>query len=164
MLRYFFRLHFVAILAVIGSLFGSLLMFLIGGFEIIEAFLIFFRIGHPTVPGKEAIEAVATILSALDSFLLGIIMLYFAYNLYFLLTFPGDRENHFGNIKMPPGLRVETLGQMKKTILIIIVVSLSVFLLRENLLSIESYQWTDLIVPLSIVAIAVAIKLSDFDD
>lgn len=164
MLRYFFRLHFMAVLAVIGALFGSLLMFLIGGWEIIEAFLLFFRIGHPTVPGKETVEAVATVLSALDSFLLGIILLYFAYNLYFLLTFPGDREKHFGNIQMPPGLHVETLGQMKKTILIIIVVSLSVFLLRENMLSVESFQWTDLFIPLSIVAIAVAIKLIDFDE
>jgi hypothetical protein len=59
---------------------------------------------------------------------------------------------------------VETLGQMKKTILIIIVVSLSVFLLRENMLSVESFQWADLLVPLGIVAIAVAIKLIDFDD
>jgi hypothetical protein len=65
---------------------------------------------------------------------------------------------------MPPGLHVETLGQMKKTIMIIIVVSLSVFLLRENMLSVESFQWTDLFIPISIVAIAVAIKLIDFND
>ena len=113
MLRYFFRLHFMAILAVIGSLVGSLLMFLIGGWEIIEAFLLFFRIQHPTVPGMEIVEAVATVLSALDNFLLGIILLYFAYNLTFLLTFPGDREKHFGTIQMPPGLHVETLGHEK---------------------------------------------------
>jgi uncharacterized membrane protein YqhA len=164
MLKYFFRLHFIAILAVIGSLFGSLLMFLIGGWEIIEAFLLFFGFGHPIVPGKESVESVATVLLALDNFLLGFVLLYFAYNLYFLLTFPERREARFGNIRMPPGLHVETLGQMKKTILIIIVVSLSVFLLRENMLSVESFQWADLFVPLSIVAIAVAIKLIDFDD
>jgi hypothetical protein len=154
----------MAVLAVVGSLLGSLLMFLIGGWEIIEAFLLFFGFVDPTVPGKEIVEAVATVLSALDNFLLGIILLYFAYNLYFLLTFPGEREEHFGDIRMPPGLHVETLGQMKKTILIIIVLSLSVFLLRENMLSVESFQWTDLYIPLSIVAVAVAIKLIDFDD
>jgi uncharacterized membrane protein YqhA len=154
----------MAILAVIGSLFGSLLMFLIGVWEIIEAFLLFFGIGHPTIPGKELVESTATVLSALDSFLLGFVLLYFAYNLYFLLTFPEKREERFGNIRMPPGLHVETLGQMKKTIMIIIVVSLSVFLLRENMLSVESFQWTDLFIPISIVAIAVAIKLIDFND
>jgi len=164
MLGNFFRIHYMAGLAVIGSLFGSLLMFLIGAYEIFEAFLLFFRLGHPIIPGNENVEAVATVLSALDSFLLGFVLLYFAYNLYFLLTFPEKREKRFGPIRMPPALEVESLGQMKKTIMVIIVVSLSVFLLRENMISVDNYEWTDLYVPLSIVAIAVAIKLINFDD
>ena len=53
---------------------------------------------------------------------------------------------------------------MKKTILVIIVVSLSVFLLKENMLNVDGYVWTDLFVPLSIVAIAAAIKLIAFED
>ena len=53
---------------------------------------------------------------------------------------------------------------MKKTILVIIVVSLSVFLLKENMLNEDGYVWTDLFVPLSIVAIAVAVKLISFED
>ena len=53
---------------------------------------------------------------------------------------------------------------MKKTILVIIVVSLSVFLLKENMLNVDGYVWNDLFVPFSIVAIAVAIKLIAFDD
>ena len=164
MLGFFFRIHYIAILAIIGSLLGSLLMFVIGAFEIFEAFLLFFGLWQPTIPGKEITEAVATVLSALDNFLLGFVLLYFAYNLFFLLTFPDRREEQFGAIRMPPGLKVESLGQMKKTILVIIVVSLSVFLLRENLISIDHYEWTDLFVPLSIVSIAVAIRLIDFND
>jgi predicted membrane chloride channel (bestrophin family) len=65
---------------------------------------------------------------------------------------------------MPPALHVESLDKMKKTILVIIVVSLSVFLLKENMLNVDGYVWTDLFVPLSIVAIAVAIKLIGFED
>jgi len=53
---------------------------------------------------------------------------------------------------------------MKKTILVIIIVSLSVFLLKENMLNVDEYVWTDLFVPLSIVAIAVAIRLISFED
>jgi len=45
---------------------------------------------------------------------------------------------------MPPALHVESLDKMKKTILVIIVVSLSVFLLKENMLNVDGYVWTDL--------------------
>lgn len=164
MLANFFRIHYMAVLAVIGSLLGSLLLLLIGAYEIFEAFLLFFGLGHPAVPGEELTEAVATVLSALDSFLLGFVLLYFAYNLFFLVTYPEQREKRFGPIKMPPSMKVESLEQMKKGILIIIVASLSVFLLRENMLSVEQYEWTDLYVPLSVVAVAVAIRLINFDD
>lgn len=164
MLQSMFRVHYAAMLAIIGSLLGSMLMFLIGLYEVWEAFLLFFGFGHPTVPGKEIVEATAIILSSLDSFLLGFILLYFAYNLLYLLTFPEQREKHFNQIKMPPALKVESLEDMKKTILIVIVVSLSVFLLRENMLSVDGYEWTDLFTPLSIVSIALAIKLIDFHE
>lgn len=164
MLDHFFRIHYMVILAVAGSLLGALLMLIIGAYETVEAFLLFFGLWEPTIPGKEITEAVATVLSALDSFLIAIVLLYFAYNLFYLLTFPERREERYGKIRMPPGLRVESLGQMKKTILVIIVVSLSVFLLRENMISVDHYEWTDLYVPISIVAIAVAIRLIKFDD
>jgi uncharacterized membrane protein YqhA len=129
----------MALLAIIGSLLGSLLLFLIGACEVFEAFLLFFGFGHPSIPGGEITEATATILSSLDRFLLGFVLLYFAYNLYFLLTFPEQREDRFGPIKMTPALHVESLDKMKKNILVIIVVSLSMFLLKENMLNVDGY-------------------------
>jgi len=38
MLRALFKIHFMAILAIVGSLLGSLLLFLIGAYEVYEAF------------------------------------------------------------------------------------------------------------------------------
>ena len=164
MIRFAFRLHYIVLIAVIGSLLGSLLMFLIGGFNVIEAFLLFFRLSHPIMPGKESLEATAAVLEALDNFLLGFVLLYFAYSLYFLGTYPEERAKRLGEIKMPPALEVASLGEMKKTIMIIIVVSLSVFMWRELLISTEKFTYTDVIVPFSIIAVAVAIKLIDFSD
>ena len=109
MLKALFKIHLMAVLAVIGSLLGSFLLFLIGAYEVYEAFLLFFGFGHPSLPGQEIIEATATILSSLDSFLLGFVLLYFAHNLFYLLTFPEQREKRFGVIKMPPALHVESL-------------------------------------------------------
>ena len=53
---------------------------------------------------------------------------------------------------------------MKKTILVISVVSLSVFLWKENMLNVDGYVWSDLFVPFSIVAIAAASQLIAFED
>jgi len=77
MLGAIFKIHYMALLAIFGSLLGSLLLFLIGAYEVYEAFLLFFGFGHPSVPGQEITEATATILSALDSFLLGFVLLYY---------------------------------------------------------------------------------------
>jgi len=164
MLALFFRIHYMAALAIIGSLLGSLLMLLIGAYDIIEAFLFFFGIWHPTIPGKAITEVTATVLSALDSFLLAFVLLYFAYNLFYLLTFPEQREGKASAIRMPPGLQVESLGQMKRTILVIIVVSLSVFLLKENFVNLDEIGLVDLYVPISILAIALAVRLIKFDE
>lgn len=164
MLGNLFRIHILAILAVVGSLVGSILLFVIGTYEMVEAILIFFGIGQPVAVGDEATKAVATTLSALDNYLIGFVLLYFAYNLYFLITYPEQRERHFGSIKMPPSLELESLGQMKKTMLTLIVVSLSVFLLKEVMRSVDQYEWADLFIPLSIVAVAAAIKMIKFAD
>ena len=161
MLGIFFKIQYMALLAVIDSLFGSLLMLLIGAYQVIDAFLLFFWVGRPAIPGKETTEATATILSSLDAFLIAFVLLYFGYNLYFLLIPPEVREK---SIQMPTALHVESADQMKKTILVIIVVSLSVFLLKENVLSVHTFEWTDLLLPISIVAIATAIRLIKFDD
>ena len=164
MFRSLFNLHYVSILAVIGSFLGSVLMFLIGIVHVIEAFLLFFGLEYAHVPGKENVEAVATILESFDNFLLGFILLYFAYSLFFLTTFPEKRERWFGQVSMPPALEVASLGEMKRTILVVIVVSLSVFLLREILISAEQFHSSSLLVPISIVSIAVALKLIKFEN
>lgn len=164
MLRSLFRIHIMAILAVIGSLVGSLVMLLVGTYEVFEAIILFLGVGSEASLGEEITQTTATVLSALDSYLIALVLLYFAYNLYFLVTYPGEREKHLGVIKMPPGLAVESLDQMKKTMLIVIVVSLSVLLLKETMRNAHQYVWTDLFVPLSILAVALAIRLIKWGD
>ncbi|MCP4166222.1 MAG: hypothetical protein GY759_10055 [Chloroflexi bacterium] len=61
MLRAIFKMHFMAVLAIIGSLFGSLLLFLIGAFEVFEAFLLFFGFGHPGSLGFRVVLIFSTL-------------------------------------------------------------------------------------------------------
>jgi uncharacterized membrane protein YqhA len=164
MLGKLFAIRYITLLIIIGSLLASLLVLVIATYHVGEAFVVFFGLGHETFAGEESAEAVALILESLDNYLLGFILLYFAYSMYFLASDPEGRERFWGKVRMPPGLQVASLGEMKKTILMVITVSLSVFLLRDITVPSEELKVTALFVPLSVISVALAIKLIDWDD
>ena len=60
---------------------------------------------------------------------------------------------------MPSALKVANLDEMKRTILIVIVVSLSVFLLQEVTVAEDGFHTPDLFVPASLLAVALAVRL-----
>ena len=162
MLSSLFRIHYIAILAVVGSLFGSVLMMLIGVYHVIRAFGTALGIGEGLFTLGDTNAAVGLVLESVDNFLLGFILLYFAYSLYFLVTLPEERRR-LGQVKMPSALQVANLDEMKRTILVVIVVSLSVFLLQEVTVSEFSFSPSDVFVPFSIIAVALAVRLIRWD-
>lgn len=162
MLSTLFRIHYVAIVAVIGSLFGSILMMFIGGYNVVLAFVTALGIGEGLFTLGSTTEATGLILESIDNFLLGFILLYFAYSMYYLVTLPEERRK-LGQVKMPSALKVESLDEMKRTILVVIVVSLSVFLLQEITIAETLFEIPDLFVPASILAVALAVRLIPWD-
>jgi uncharacterized membrane protein YqhA len=75
----------MAIIAVVSALGGALLLFLVGGYRTIEAFLIV--LGLKDAIGQEnAQTAVIFSIESLDNFLLGFVILYFAYSTNFLFV------------------------------------------------------------------------------
>ena len=162
MLSTLFRIHYVAIFAVIGSLFAAVLMMLIGGYHVILAFATAFGFGEGLFTLGNMSEATGLVLESIDNFLLGFILLYFAYSMYFLVTLPDERRK-LGQVKMPSALKVESLDEMKRTILVVIVVSLSVFLLQQVTVSEGPVSLPSFFVPASIIAVALAIRLIRWD-
>ena len=162
MLSTLFRIHYVAIFAVIGSLFAAVLMMLIGGYHVILAFATAFGFGEGLFTLGNMSEATGLVLESVDNFLLGFILLYFAYSMYFLVTLPAERRK-LGQVKIPSGLKVESLDEMKRTILVVIVVSLSVFLLQQVTVSEGPFDLPSFFVPASIIAVALAIRLIPWD-
>lgn len=162
MLSTLFRIHYIAIIAVVGSLFGAVLMMLIGSYHVVLAFMTGLGIGQGLFTFGNTSEGVGLILESVDNFLLGFIMLYFAYSMYFLITLPEERR-HLGRVKMPSALRVANLDEMKRTILIVIVVSLSVSLLQDVTIAEDGFDAQDLFVPASILAVALAVRLINWD-
>ena len=106
-----FRIHYIVIVAVVGSLFGAILMMLIGAYHVILAFGVALGVGEGLFTLGSMSEATGLILESIDNFLLGFILVYFAYSMYFLVTLPEERRR-LGQVKMPSALQVANLDEM----------------------------------------------------
>jgi len=161
-MRFFFQIRYMAVIAVISALAGALLLFLIGGFRTVEAFSIMLNLNG--VAGNNPSQtAVVFIIESLDNFLLGFVLLYFAYSTYFLFIAKETSREEREKIDMPKWLKVEGLGHMKRVLLEVILVLLAVFFLKLVIVEEDSFEWTMLIIPAAILGIAISLKLVDFD-
>ena len=105
------------------------------------------------------------VIESLDNFLLSFVLIYFSYSIYFLFVHDdrGHEKQDREAINMPAWLRVEDLGHMKKVLLEVILVLISVFFLKLVFTEQENLAWTVLILPITIVSIAISLKLVHFD-
>ena len=162
MLAAFFKIRYMTVLAVISSLLGAALLLMIGTFHVWEAFLLFLGFHEPHVVDNETTEAVVGVIESLDNFLLAFVLIYFAYSIYFLFVRDEASVEEQQKVDMPSWLRVEDLGHMKRVLLEVIMVLISVFFLKLVFTAQESLEWSLIILPITIVAIAIGLKLVDF--
>ncbi len=163
MLKIFFRIRYMVVLAMISALVGAGLLLIIGTSHVVEAVLLFVGLVDPHVAGNQSNEAVVEVIESLDNFLLSFVLIYFAYSIYYLFLGGEDKENQDKAIKLPGWLEVESLGHMKRVLLEVILVLISVFFLKLVFTAQDDLAWSVLILPITIVAIAVSLKLVDFD-
>lgn len=157
--------RYLTLIAVIGSLGGSILMFFIGFYNILRAF-------HYWMPSADSANAliadeaasVIGVIEGLDRFLIAIVLLYFAYGVYSLFIQPERRETE---LSLPQWLRVKQVGQLKQVVAEVIIVVLFVLFLRVSLHTFQSpdlsLTWleiaTFLLLPLSTVMLALSLRL-----
>jgi uncharacterized membrane protein YqhA len=158
MLRFFFGVRYLFVVAVVSLLVGTAVMLFIGAYEVYEALYAVIVPAHPEVN-----ESMLYVVESLDTFLIAFILLYFAYSVYFLTLTSEKDPASVKNIPMPEWLKVQSLGEMKKTLLEVIVVVLSLFWLRIVLIQTTEFQWTDLVLPASILAIASSVRIMKLD-
>lgn len=153
----------ISVLAVLSSLVGSLVMFWIGTVNTFKVFLLVAGV-EEAVLEKSSIQptelATIELLECLDNFLVGLAFLYFAYGIYSLFIQLGRTPPD-----SPSWLRVSSIGTLKKTLLELLVVLLTVIFVKGLLvrLSFRSLEWTYLVIPLSILAIAASTRLLQFE-
>ncbi|MDD1694807.1 MAG: YqhA family protein [Methanoregula sp.] len=155
----FFALRNISIIAVISLFAGSVLMFLSGALFVINAYLIFF-LGRSIaiLPGHLSEESAASVvlIQSVDAFLLALVLLIFSYGIYVLFIInPEDL-----NVKLPQWLNIRSISQLKTTLVQVIIVILAVNLIEHVIVvGSEALKWETLIIPASMVGLALALKL-----
>ena len=126
---------------------GSLLMFLQGG-----VFL------HTILAEGDAVQKQVTVpvLEGVDSFLFGIVLVIVAYGIAIGFVFALPKE--YGE-RLPTWMKVGGVGQLKATLAEVVIVVLIVIFARIIVEANGQLQWSILVLPASILLIAVAVRM-----
>jgi uncharacterized membrane protein YqhA len=155
--------RFMSVLAVISSLIGALLMFWIGSVNTLKAVLLVINAEESVVEGSRISTtelATLELLECLDSFLVGLAFLYFAYGIYSIFIQLGKSDTDSGTWTKLGGI-----STLKKTLMEVLIVLLTVVFVKGLLerLSFRGLEWTYLVIPLSILALAASTRLLQFE-
>lgn len=159
MFTHFLRFRSVSLIAVISLFAGAILMFLAGLLRTIGAFLIFFSGFTVKLPDHltESSLASVALIQAVDAFLFALVLLIFSYGIYILFvhTFSSEELQ-----QLPRWMQIESIGELKTTLLQVIIVILAVNVLEHVILvGPEALKWETLIIPGAILCLAAALRL-----
>ena len=155
----FMRLRSVCLVAVISLFAGAVLMFLAGMFRTIAAFIFFFAGFTTPLPDHltETSLASVALIQAVDAFLFALVLLIFSYGIYILFV---RNVNPDELRQLPPWMQIESVSELKTTLLQVIIVILAVNVLEHVIIiGPEALKWETLIIPGSILCLAAALRL-----
>ena len=148
-----FRTRYLSVIAVIFGAIGAVLMFIIGAVTTVDSVVTYFG-GHDNAAfsSDAALAATVEIVSALDQFLLGLVLLVFAFGVYSLWIVT-DSAEEASEIRTPDWIKVTSVTDLKVQLIEVVAVLLAVLFLK-GVLSNPETVWTDLVVPIAVVLFA----------
>lgn len=151
-----FRSRYVSIVAVVFGAVGAVAMFLIGSVTTLKGIYTYF--GGEEVKAFSSDAALTTtidMITALDQFLLGLVLLVFAYGVYALWIAPAEpTDGH----ERPTWLKIHNVTDLKVILLEVVAVLLAVLFLK-GVLENPTMSWPDLVIPLAVGLFAATIWL-----
>jgi len=151
-----FRSRYVSVVAVVFGAIGAVTMFIIGSVTTLKG--IYTYLGGEEVKAFSSDAALTTtidMITALDQFLLGLVLLVFAYGVYALWIAPDDGSDE---VSRPSWLKVTTVTDLKVNLLEVVAVLLAVLFLK-GVLETPTMTWPDLVIPLAVALFAATIWL-----
>lgn len=142
--------------AIFCSLLGSSVLFTIGAWETYEAIdiLIFQDVQGHDVNFRFSDASTTYVLKALDTFLIALVLIIFAKGIYtlFISNNQNNEDQVFNWANIP------NIGHLKNTLAEVIIVILFVIFLEVVFENLHDLKWEYLILPLSILILALALK------
>ena len=126
--------RYITILPVLLSIISSLALLVLGGWEIIEAIIFYNPLFDDSITNSN--ELLFKIISAIDLFLIGIVLLIFGFGIYELFV----SEINFANAKFSEStLKIKSLDQLKNKIIKVIIIVLIVKFFEKILKLTENF-------------------------
>jgi uncharacterized membrane protein YqhA len=151
-----FRTRYLSVIAVVFGAVGAVLMFVIGAVTTIDAVVTYFG-GHEdkAFSSDAALAATVEIVSSLDQFLLGLVLLVFAYGVYSLWVVADTAawEEQRSKMHAPDWINVTSVTDLKVKLIEVVAVLLAVLFLK-GVLKNPMTVWSDLVVPIAVVLLA----------
>jgi uncharacterized membrane protein YqhA len=157
MKKTFYLFRYISWIAIICSLLGSLLLFIVGALKTLNAFrvVIFDYIPEDKAHLHKADIATTYLIKSLDTFLIALVLFIFAHGVYTLFISNkkyDDEKNVLKWIKTP------NIGHLKNVLAEVIVIILFVKFLEVVFVNIDNLKWEIVILPISILLLALGLK------
>ena len=157
-----------ALVAVLSLFVASIFMLYIGTLKVYKAIVGYINntgniIFEGTAAEKvithvtQADAAVGRIIESIDAFLIALVLMYTGYGILALFC---DKDGYYTK-KIPIGIVPKNIGQLKETIVQLILVILLVLFMRNIWLNLNNLNWELLILTISVALIALALKLAN---
>ena len=150
--------RYLSWIAIICSLLGSLLMFIIGAIKTYYAFYTVFlektenRLSHL----NETDSASTYLIKSLDTFLIALVLFIFAYGIYRLFISEKLPETEHSILEW---IKIPNISYLKNILAEVIIIILFVKFLEVAIVSLENLTWDILTLPISILMLAISLKL-----
>lgn len=152
-----FAARWISAIAVLFAGLGATLMMVVGAITTVRGIGDYFGAGkHEAFSEEAALATTLQMVSALDEFLLGLVLFIFGYGVYSLFIAPAEL-----NEGRPDWFAIRNVTDLKVKLLETITILLAVLFLKAALKlgPAEEAQWTDLVIPISVGIFALSILL-----
>ena len=152
------KLRYISIIAVVSAALSSGLMFIIGAVKTCSAYALYLNSALSEPNNIATKQAMALLIQGIDAFLIALVFLIFASGVFNLFI---RGEDH--SVKIQQGQHaITSIAQLKSIIAELIIIILFVNFMEDVLGSdVNTYQWEILVIPLSVVLLALGLKFLD---
>ncbi|MCG9786063.1 YqhA family protein [Vibrio barjaei] len=157
--RLLVQFRYVSWIAIIGSMAGSVLLFLIGAAKTYNAFGVFLLNAEP--PSEllhldRADIAISYLIKSLDTFLVALVLFIFSHGVYTLFIKNKTAEETDSTLSW---IKTPNIGHLKNKLAEVIIIILFVKFLELVLINFNQLQWEMLVLPSAIVLLSGGLKL-----